>query len=397
MQWHELIFSEDRKLKTVRHVVFWTAWWLYFLLCYYLLNQPLPKGKIQPGYLKIDHLIPLKTLLLLILYAIACYWMIYILLPYLIKNKWLNVIGHSILILSFVLISSHFLYWNLLPLIDSASGFTKPTPAVAWFWPAINLGLMNFAKVASTAAIIKCTKYWWLKQQEIQRLEKDRMSAELQLLKAQVHPDFLFNTLNNIHEHAVTSSPRTSVMLLKLSELLSYMLYECDQPAVPLAKEIDMMTEYMQLEKIRYNDEPELQVSIKGDLDAKSIAPFLLVPFIENSFKHCGQMTEQSWINMDIRVDGDHFSMKLTNGIPDKITEPALANGTDFSNVQKRLTLLYPGKHELKITAEQEMSIVLLNIRFDAVTDAEFNVQETTLPTAKHESAITTALKYATK
>lgn len=396
MQWHELIFSEDRKLKTVRHVVFWTAWWLYFLLCYFLLNQPLPKGKIQPGYLKIDHLLPLKTILLLILYAIACYWMIYILFPYLIKNKWLKGVGNWILLLSFLLISSHFLYWDILPLIDSAFGFTKPTPSVAWFWPAINLGLMNFAKVASTAAIIKCTKYWWLKQQESQRLEKDKMSAELQLLKAQVHPDFFFNSLNNIYDHAVSSSPRTSVMLLKLSELLSYMLYECDQSAVPLEKEIDMMKEYMRLEKIRYNDEPELQVSIKGNLDGKRIAPFLLVPFIENCFRHCGQMTEQSWINMDIRVDGENFSMKLTNGIPDKMTEPALIDGTDFSNVQKRLTLLYPGRHELRITAEQEMSIVLLNIRLDAVTDAEFNVQKIILPTAQHENAITT-LKYATK
>lgn len=396
MQWHELIFSEERKLKTVRHIVFWTAWWLYFLLSYYLLNQPLPKVKIQTGYLKIDHLLPLKTILLLILYAIACYWMIYILLPYLTKNKWLKGIGNSILIISFLLISTHFLYWDLLPLIDSAFGFTKPTPAVAWFWPAINLGLMNFAKVASTAAIIKYTKYWWLKQLESQRLEKDKMSAELQLLKAQVHPDFLFNTLNNINDHAVRSSPRTSVMLLKLSELLSYMLYECDQPAVPLEKEIDMMKEYMRLEKIRYNDEPELQVSIKGDLDGTRIAPFLLVPFIENCFRHCGQMTEHSWINMDIRIDGENFSMKLTNGIPDKMNEPALADGTDLSNVQKRLTLLYPGRHELRITTEQEMSIVLLNIRLDAVTDADLNVQQIILPTAQQENAIIT-LKYAIK
>ena len=100
MQWHELIFSEDRKLKTVRHIVFWTAWWLYFLLCYFLLNQPVPKGKIQPGYLKIDQLLPIKTILLLILYVIACYWMIYILIPFLIKNKWLKGIGHSILLLN---------------------------------------------------------------------------------------------------------------------------------------------------------------------------------------------------------------------------------------------------------------------------------------------------------
>ena len=86
-------------------------------------------------------------------------------------------------------------------------------------------------------------------------------------------------------------------------------------PLVPLEKEIAMMKEYMQLEKIRYNDEPEMEVNIKGDLNGQMIAPFLLLPFIENSFKHCGQMTEQFWINMDIRMEGNNFSMKLTNGI----------------------------------------------------------------------------------
>ncbi len=108
-----------------------------------------------------------------------------------------------------------------------------------------------------------------MKQKESERLESEKINAELQLLKAQVHPDFLFKTLNNIYTHAASSSPRTSGMLLKLSDLLSYMLYECDKPVVPLEKEIAMMKEYMQLEKIRYNDEPEMEVNIKGDLTGK--------------------------------------------------------------------------------------------------------------------------------
>ena len=85
-----------------------------------------------------------------------------------------------------------------------------------------------------------------------------------------------------------------------------------------------MMKEYMQLEKIRHNDEPEMEVNIKGDLNGKMIAPFLLLPFIENSFKHCGQMTEQFWINMDIRIEGNHFTMKLTNGISEQADDQSL-------------------------------------------------------------------------
>src|SRR5215475_881039 len=150
---------------------------------------------------------------------------------------------------------------NVFSFIDSSSGSSKTNYSVPRFWPALNLGLMNFVKVAAAAAIIKYLKYWWLKQKESQRLEKEKINAELQLLKAQVHPDFLFNTLNNIYHHSLASSFRTSEMLLKLSELLSYMLYECDDPTVPLEKEIVMMKEYMELERIRLNENLEMETN----------------------------------------------------------------------------------------------------------------------------------------
>jgi len=269
----------------------------------------------------------------------------------------------AILILyGFLFFAAHFLYWNIFPWVDQQFIITRPNNSLALFWPATSLAILNFIKVGAAAIIIKYVKYLWLKQKESERLDRERVNAELQLLKAQVHPDFLFKTLNNIYTYALSSSSRTSGMLLKLSDLLSYMLYDCDGSVVPLEKEIDMMKEYMQLEKIRHNDEPEMEVNIKGNLNGKNIAPFLLLPFIENSFKHSSQMTEQFWINMDIRIEGDDLSMKLTNGISEKINEQAIgANG--LANVRKRLTLLYPDKHELKMTSEQEMFIVLLNIR----------------------------------
>lgn len=364
MQWHEFIFSEQSKHKLLRHFVFWTAWWLFFLICFILFHN-MNGNKVNPFNLAPgDHLL-LKTSLLVLLYALACYPLIYFILPEIIKRKWLKATAYFILLCGFLYAATYFLFWNVFSFIDSSSGSSKTNYSVKRFWPALNLGLMNFAKVAAAAAIIKYLKYWWLKQKESQRLEKEKINAELQLLKAQVHPDFLFKTLNNIYTHALSSSPRTSGMLLKLSDLLSYMLYECDNPLVPLEKEIAMMKEYMQLEKIRYNDEPEMEVNVKGDLNGQMIAPFLLLPFIENSFKHCGHMTEQFWINMDIRIEGTHFTMKLTNGISEHADDQSLIVANGLANVQKRLTLLYPGNHELKMTIEQEMYIVLLNIRLD--------------------------------
>ncbi len=371
MQWHEFIFSEEKKHKLMRHFAFWASWWLYFLFCYFLLQQPVPGAKIKyftPG----EHL-PIKTFLLVLLYALACYPLIYFLLPKLIVGKWLKATLYFILLCSLLFIATHFLYWGIFSFIDTSLGFSKANNPGTRFWPAINLGLMNFAKVAAAAAIIKYVKYWWLKQKESQRLEKEKINADLQLLKAQVHPDFLFKTLNNIYTHASSSSPRTSGMLLKLSDLLSYMLYECDSALVPLEKEIAMMKEYMQLEKIRHNDQPEMEVNIKGNLNGQMIAPFLLLPFIENSFKHCVHMTEQFWINLDIRIEETRFSMKLTNGMSEQVSDQSLPATNGLANVQKRLTLLYPDKHELKMTSEQEMFIVFLNIH---LTDLAINAFE---------------------
>ena len=395
MQWHEFIFSEERKHKLMRHFAFWSSWWLYFLFCYFLLQQPIPGVNLK--YFNLGTNLPVKTFLLVLSYAFACYPLIHFIFPKIIKGKWLEATTYFILLCSLLFIATYFLYWTIFSFIDTSFRSSKPTNPGTRFWPAINLGLMNFAKVAASAAIIKYIKYWWLKQKESQRLEKEKINTELQLLKAQVHPDFLFKTLNNIYTHAASSSPQTSGMLLKLSDLLSYMLYECDSALVPLEKEIAMMKEYMQLEKIRHNDEPEIEVNIKGDLNGQMIAPFLLLPFIENSFKYCGHMTEQFWINMDIRMERKHFTMKLTNGISEKEIDQPLESANGLSNVQKRLTLIYPGGHELKMTSEQEMFIVLLNIRLNGEGENHFEEEEETTSLTENKNSANSILKYASE
>lgn len=364
MPLHDFIFSGQPGKRLQRHLLFWTVWWLYFSFCDWLYQLPLPRTGLQPNFENVGSHLLLKTFLLIIVYIIACYTIMYASLPLIVKKKWLKATLLLLSVAGFLYVTVNFLFWDVFTYIDSVVGSSGQKNRSTRFWPAVYLGLIAPLKIIVSAIAIKYVKNWWLKQKESKRLEREKVNAELQLLKAQVHPDFLFKTLKNIYTHALSSSPKTPGMLLKLSDLLSYMLYECDQPVVPLEKEIVMMKEYMQLEKIRHNDEPEMEVNIKGDQNGKKIAPFLLLPFIENSFKYSSQVTEQFWINMDIRVEGDNFSMKLTNGIAEKVYEHSFgSNG--LANVQKRLTLLYPGKHELKITPEQEMLIVLLDIQLD--------------------------------
>ncbi len=116
--------------------------------------------------------------------------------------------------------------------------------------------------------------------------EKAKITVELQLLKAQVHPHFLFNTLNNIYSFSLESSPKTPELILKLSSLLRYMLYDCKAEQVLLEKEIQVMKNYIDLEKERYGNKIQISLNIAGDLKGNYISPLLLLPFLENAFKH---------------------------------------------------------------------------------------------------------------
>ena len=366
MQWHEFIFSQKPGKRLLRHFVFWITWWLYFSLCDYLYQQPPPSwGGIRPLYVTVGSHLFLKTLVLISIYAVASYTFIYFLSPRIIRGKWLKASANILLLSIFLFIGAYLIYWNVFPFVDSLFGNYKANSFITRFWPAVNLGLINPTKVVAAAAIIKYVKYWWLKQKESLQLEKEKINAELQLLKAQIHPGFLFNTLNNIYVYALAGSSRASEMLLKLSDLLSYMLYECDRTLVQLEKEIEMMKEYMALEKIRMADNLEMEIQIKGNTQNKLIAPFLLLPFIENSFKHCAAMSEKCWVSLEIKVEENFYLVKLINGIPPEISRQPDFYGNGLTNVQKRLNLLYPNRHELKMNAEEEVFLVNLKIEMD--------------------------------
>ena len=199
------------------------------------------------------------------------------------------------------------------------------------------------------------------------RLEKEKINVELQLLKAQIHPDFLFSSLDNIYLFAQNNDAlRASSLLLKLSDLLSYMLYECDKEFVPLDKEIKMIKDYMMLEKTRIGNRLEMDISIKGDTDDKMIAPLLLLPFIENSFLYCdNEKLEKNWINLYLRIEDDELTMKLVNGKPADKDTPPLPEQNGLANVHKRLQLLYPGNNEVRIHSDPEIMMTFLKIKLE--------------------------------
>ncbi|WP_345952666.1 histidine kinase [Mucilaginibacter sp. PAMB04168] len=237
----------------------------------------------------------------------------------------------------------------------------EPHPAFyVQFGVALLAGLRGSITVGGVAAAIKLMKCFYERQQAALMLEKEKANAELQMLKAQLHPHFLFNTLNNIYSFTQEVSEKASGMIMGLSQLLRYILYDCSQPLVPLDKELKMIKDYFALESARYDQGLDISVQMPKATD-HFIAPLMLLPFIENAFKHgASQVTESPWISLTISLDNDELSMKLINGKP--VTGKNLNPGIGIANVRKRLELLYPGQHELVINDEEEMYIVNLRI-----------------------------------
>lgn len=362
MSLNEFIFSEKSIHRYTRHIVFWVAWWLYFFGSQYFLPQPFRSW--ETGYLKWGMPEFVRSLLMLSIHILSCYVIIYFLLPrYLLKAKYFRfLIG--LLLLGFAMVqASFFIASSITPILENK--FPKSPGPVLYAiksYATISMGVLNAIKIIIVAVAIKLAKHWWFKQKEKERLEQGKIDAELQLLKAQIHPSFLFNTLNNIYSFTLLASPKAPEMLLKLSDILSYMLYECNDREVPLEKEIKMLKDYMVLEKTRYGDKLEMNILVKGKVTEDNIAPLLLLRFIENSFKQCASnLTEQPWINLEIQIENHVLEMKLMNGKPLETITPGDGED-DLEQVRRRLQLLYPGRHILTIAEEPEIMMVNLQL-----------------------------------
>lgn len=233
-------------------------------------------------------------------------------------------------------------------------------------WLPRNYARSIFAifSVGWIAVTIKLVKYWYLEKEIQQRLEKEKLIVELQLLKSQLHPHFLFNTLNSLYSLTLEQSQQAPFIVLKLSSLLRYILYECNEPYILLSKEIENIQNYVGLEQSRFRERLDISLSFTGDITNKTIAPLLLLPFVENSIKHgISEQLDKSWINLHLHVEGDKLNFKLINSRDQQQQTDPPAHGLGLQNVQRRLNLLYPGQqHSLRLTPEEDTYMVSLTI-----------------------------------
>jgi two-component system, LytTR family, sensor histidine kinase AlgZ len=213
-------------------------------------------------------------------------------------------------------------------------------------------------------AMLKFVEDWFELEAKKKEIENEKLVAELRFLKAQINPHFLFNTLNNLYSLAFMNSPNTTVVIDKLSQMMRYMMYDSNHAKVSLDKEIDYMHNYISLEKLRLNNEVPITFKIKGNTEGVQIVPLILITFLENAFKHgVSNNAKDAWVNITLDLSENKCIYTVENSkLSEKDEKTNEKSGIGLQNVQRRLELSYPNKHELKVEDNEKHYLVHLKL-----------------------------------
>lgn len=302
-----------------------------------------------------------QTIFFLPVIALPFYFVAYFLVPRLLwRGKktlfWLSCVLVFLIVMIFRL-QWESLYWSL----EGGKRFRMPLSK-------ISKNLFRDYAVIALGVCLKIIRDWDKKDRLTTQLAEEKRDAELQFLRAQIHPHFLFNTLNNLYGLALKNSPHTPESILKLSGLLDFILYECNAEKIHLHKEIELIRHYIELERLRFGERLALTFEPKtAQGDDLPIAPLLLLPFVENAFKHGAANTASDavFVKINLQTTGGALFFQVENSKSDRPK-----NGPDnghkgigLRNVEKRLALLYPGRYELEKVEGEDVFLIALKLQ----------------------------------
>lgn len=266
-----------------------------------------------------------------------------------------------------VWISFLIVFYTLIYILNNKSAID---PSV--LHPELQVMTLNF--IIFFAIAVKQIKRAFFMQQEKNDLEKLKLNtelklkeAELKLLKAQIHPHFLFNTLNNLYGLTLEKSDEAPDLVLRLSDILDYILYRCNESSVLLSDEIENLKNYIEIERIRYSDKLKMSVDFPLNTNNLKIAPLIILPFIENAFKHgVSNYPGVAFVNAKINLLENTLVFKIENSKnPARKIENGYSKGIGLQNARKRLELLYPDKYILKIDEKDKTYSVNLTLQLE--------------------------------
>lgn len=306
-------------------------------------------------YLFLTIVLPVKVL------QTACsalfFYVNYLLLvPYVLKKG--NIIKYIISLVGCILVFSP-LYYLMEQIVYPLIGWKSYDMDLDFFFAFIVTLGANFLNIF-LGLLLSYLMDWRSIRAEKEMLEKEQLKTELAFLKSQVNPHYLFNTINDIYALTQQQSEEAPEALLKLSEVLRYMLRESDDPYVPLINEVDYLNNVIDLQRIGQKGNSHINFKVMGEVNRQKIAPLILINFIENAFKHGVFKDLTTPIEILIAIDGQSFHLHLRNKI--NAAKKDKTGGIGLANVQRRLSLIYPNRHELLIDQQTDTFIVDLKI-----------------------------------
>lgn len=288
-------------------------------------------------------------------YAIGAFIINYVLLPrFFYRKKYFQFLVFVILIIASIIFMEEFVLERI---------FFPDTRGK--HFPGIIYSLLD---VMPIIIILTGFKFAWdasKKQREVEALSAMVKESELQYLKSQINPHFLFNNLNNLYSYAIENSPKTPSIILELSSVLRYMLYDCKEDFVPLAKEIEHLKNFTQLSELQIENRGKVEFNAENIESGYQIAPLILNVFVENAFKHStASQSEDISIKVRINVTLDgRLQFECTNSFRPLTNTNDLSNGIGLQNVKKRLNIIYPDLHTLYIKETDSLYSVKLDMQ----------------------------------
>jgi two-component system, LytTR family, sensor kinase len=337
-----LLFFRRYKLD---HILFWLLYTFFWLLVSGSFNNPS----------QIFH-----SLVVVFFHASASYFNIYVLVPLLLQKQKYIAYGLSLL-LSITL--------TCFPLAF-AIYYSNPhnSPDNLWSEDFFIFNTITTSYAVAITMILRLMLHWYQREKEKAELQQLTTETELKYLKSQINPHFLFNCLNSIYSLTLKKSDDAPQTVLKLSDMLRYLLYEAAEEKVTIDKEINYLKNYLELEKIRLGNRGQIIFEVNTDSEDYEIEPMLLMPFVENSFKHgLNTKATEGWVNIVLSISNGKLHFKISNnkGAKSFVNTEYTVGGIGIENVRKRLQLLYPSAHLLQLEDEENVYTVGLELELE--------------------------------
>jgi two-component system, LytTR family, sensor kinase len=362
MTLNKFIFSNQLKHRLARHLAFWLAFSVHFFIQNLIIgkaNEALNPRSPLESLINISYFLPI--------YIVSTYVFIDLVIPaFLFKRRYglFFIAAAALLVFNFVACYfSGVLYEH----VQWKMPYNEITFASNKYHAIVNGGFVS-VMILGIAGGIKLSKKWLQKQRENEALAKQKIISELQLLKIQINPRFLFHSLHTLKQHILTGSPRAPQLILQVSDLLSYILYESDQDYVLLGKELGIVTDYLALEENSTAENLQIDTSISGEVAGKYIAPLILLSIVETSFEYFIGKQEEFSLKLFIEVKDNLLDFRIGYTILNYNSHELYDLNENLTGVRKQLQNLYPGKHDFRIESTSGNTTIFLQqvpLRYD--------------------------------